>query len=599
MMNLPSRLIVQLATWFGVLWTGAVFAERMALPAFEKPEKVTVFVAKKFVTMDPAIPSASAVAIANGKILSVGRLEDLRPWLEKYPYEIDRRFEPYVVYPGFVDPHSHPLMGGITQTSLPLTYLPLPNAWGKPFPGVPDLKAAIQTLKDYSAAIADPNEMLLAWGYDTVAMKQTPDRKLLDEVSATRPILVWDYSEHNLFLNSAALSKYVTDVQAAKKIVGVGIDVDGSLNGQFLGVDASQYLMAFAGKDFLTPQRLEKAMLYSNDLAQQGGVTTTAELTFGLFDVEVEKALMNKFANSDVTSLRIVNVAYADPFISKYGDQAIQQVQALQKLNSDRLFFKGIKFFSDDAYLSNLMKLESPAYTDWHHGIMFYPTAEALAKAIEPWWKAGFAVHVHSNGNAGILNAVNALQILQDDKPRFDHRFTFEHLGLPNSMMVRKIKALGAIASVNPSYFYTRAGIQESALGSDRAAYATRVGDLVREGVVVALHSDNPVGQPLPLTEVWAVVNRQNLYTGDRKWAPAEAVTTEQAMRMVTIDAAYVIGMEDLIGSIEPGKFADFTILAEDPVETAKEKIKDIPIVGTVLGGRYIPTTETRKDRPY
>ena len=271
----------------------------------------------------------------------------------------------------------------------------------------------------------------------------------------------------------------------------------------------------------------------------------------------------------------------------------------MPKLNNDRLFFKGVKFFSDDAYLSNMMGLQNPAYTDWHKGIIFYSSAQSLEKAIRPWWNAGFAVHVHSNGNGGIANSLNALQMLQDEKPRFDHRFTLEHLGLPSSMMVRKVKELGAIASVNPSYFYTRAGVQVEDLGTDRASYATRTGNLVKEGVIVALHSDNPVGQPLPLKEVWAVVNRQNLYTGDRKWAPAEAVSVEQAMRMVTIDAAYVIGLENQVGSIEPGKFADFTILAEDPMTVLKEKIKDIAVTGTVLGGRFIPVSETRQPRPF
>ena len=581
------------------LFSSLVHAEPMVFMPMEKPQKITVYVAKKIVTMDPAVPEVSAVAVSEGKILSVGSLADLEPWLDKYPHEVNRQFADKIVYPGFVDPHSHPLMGGITQTSLPLTFLPLPNAWGRPFPGVPNLKAAIATLKQYSATISDPNELLLAWGYDIVAMKQVPDSAMLDEVSAIRPVMVWDYSEHNLFLNSVALKKYVPDSTAAKNIVGVGVNASGALTGQFIGVNASQYVMGFAGKDFLTPERLNKAMLYSNDLAQQGGVTTTAELTFGLFDVDIEKALMQKFTTSNATSLRIANVVYADPFIAKYGDKAIGEALALRALNTDRLFFKGVKFFSDDAYLSNMMGLQNPAYTDWHQGIIFYPDARSLEKAIRPWWNAGFAVHVHSNGNGGIANTLNALQILQDEKPRVDHRFTLEHLGLPTSMMVRKIKELGAIASVNPSYFYTRAGVQAGDLGTDRASYATRTGNLVKAGVIVALHSDNPVGQPLPLTEVWAVVNRQNLYTGARKWAPAEAVTVEQAMRMVTIDAAYAIGLENQIGSIEPGKFADFTILASDPMTVPKEKIKDIAVVGTVLGGRFIPVSETRQARPY
>lgn len=193
---------------------------------------------------------------------------------------------------------------------------------------------------------------------------------------------------------------------------------------------------------------------------------------------------------------------------------------------------------------------------------------------------------------------LNALQMLQDEKPRFDHRFTVEHLGVPTTAVVRKLKALGAVASVNPSYFYVRAGLSADGLGTDRESYATRVGALVREGITVALHSDTPVTPPAPLTQAWPVVNRQGLYTGDKKWAPAEAVTAEQAMKMITIDAAYVLGLESKVGYIEPGKYADFTVLAADPVTVPKEKIKDVPVVGTVLGGRYTPVSETKRERP-
>jgi len=579
--------------------SGTLATEIIDTPSASKPSLITVYVAKKIVTMDPAIPTATAVAVSDGKILSVGALVDLRPWLDKYPHKIDLQFQNKVLYPGFVDPHNHPLIGGVTQTSFPLTYLPLPNPWGKAFPGVPNLNAAIVKLREYSASISDPHQALLAWGYDIPAMKQLLNKRLLDGVSTIRPILVWDSSEHNIFLNSAAIKKYITDPEGAKKVIGVGFNAEGSLNGEFLGSNAAQYAMKLAGNDLLNLERLNKSMLYSNDLVQQGGITTTTEMTFGILDIDIETKLMQKFTSSDVTSLRISPVAYADSFVEKYGDKAVNQVKELQKLNTDRLFYKGVKFIGDDAYSSGTMMVENPAYTDWHQGVIFYPTPEIFAKVMEPWWNAGFQIHVHTNGNSGNANVLNALQLLQDEKPRFDHRFTLDHLGLPSSMMIRKIKALGAVASVNPAFFYTRAGIQVSEIGTDRISYATRVGDLVREGVIVGLHSDNPVSPPVPLTEAWAVVNRQNLYTGDRKWAPAEAVTVQEAMRMITIDAAYVIGMENKVGSIEPGKYADFTVLRDDPMSVPKEKIKDVEVIGTVLGGRFIPVTETNHQRPY
>ena len=597
MATILKRLLLVSASAF---FSGSALAtEFIDTPVAAKPTMITVYLAKKIVTMDPALPEAKAVAVSDGKIISVGSLADLKPWLDQYPHQINRQFESQVLYPGFIDPHNHPMLAGLTQTAFPLTYLPLPSPWGKAFPGVPNLKAAIAKLKEYSASIADPKEALLAWGYDIPAMKQVPNKQLLDEVSATRPVLVWDASEHTIFLNSAAIAKYLTNPDEVKKIPGVGVNADGSLTGEFLSSHATQYVLKNTGTDVMSPEKLSKGMLYANDQAQQGGITTTSEMTFGIFDIDFEMAVMKKFTSSDVTSLRISPVAMADNFVEKYGNQAVEKAKELQKLNTDRLLYKGVKFMGDDAYLSQTMMLENPGYTDGHHGTIFYPTPEAFKQAMQPWWNAGFQIHVHTNGNGGNQNVLNALQLLQDEKPRFDHRFTFEHFGVTSSMMIRKVKALGAVASVNPAYFYTRAGIQASSIGTDRISYATRVGDLVREGVIVALHSDNPVAPPLPLTMVWAVVNRQNLYTGDKQWAPAEAVTVQQAMRMVTIDAAYVMGLENKIGSIEPGKYADFVVLSDDPMTVPKEKIKDVPVIGTVMGGRYIPVTETNHSRPY
>ena len=567
-------------------------------PSMETPKNITVFVAKKIVTMDPSLPTATAVAVSDGKILSVGSLADLKPWTDRYPTKIDRQFADKVLYPGFVEAHGHPLLGGLTQTSLPLTYQPLPNPWGPAFPGVSNLKAAIEQLKKYSAQIKDPAELLLSWGYDVAAMGKVPDRQLLDEASTTRPMIIWDNSEHNMFLNSAAIARYKITGDAVKNIIGVGIDQAGNPNGQFLGASASKYILSVAGKDMISPAKIPRAMLYSNDLAQQNGITSTSDMAFGVIDMAMETEAMQAITSSKAASLRIVPVALADSFVAKYGDQAVDQVKALEKLNTDRLMFHGVKFIGDDAYFANTMKVDNPGYTDGHQGVIFYKSPQEFYQALKPWWDANLQIHVHSNGTGGNQNTLNALQLLQDSKPRFDHRFTLQHFGLPTTAMVMKVKALGAVASVNPAYFYTRAGIQAKDVGVDRISSATRVGYLNKIGVVVSLHSDNPVAPPRPLTEVWSVVNRLGLYTGDKQWAPAEAVSVADAMKMVTINAAYTVGIEDKVGTIEAGKYADFAVLGDDPQTVLPMKIKDVPVIATVLGGRVIPVSETKKERP-
>jgi len=562
-----------------------------------QPKEITVLVGKKVVTMDPALPEAQAVAIADGKVISVGTMEDLKPWLSKYPHTIDRRFADKVIYPGFVEAHGHPLIGGTTLTRPPLTYLPLPSPYGATFPGVKTQEAALAQLKKYSDEMANPTDLLVSWGYDLSAIGKTLNKEILDTISTTRPIVVWDSSEHNSFANTAALKKFNITGTDANKVLGAKIAADGTPTGEFYGVLASTFLLSPVMETLLTPEQALQNFQYVSDLSQQNGITTMSELDFGAMNIDNEHKLFAKFSASPVASQRTVLVSNNLLFTEQYGSDAPEKVKELEANSNDMLIFRGVKFFSDDAYLANTMMVQNPAYVDWHEGVIFNKTPQDFAEALWPWWNAGMHIHVHSNGTIGNEYTASALQLLQDRKPRFDHRFTFEHYGLSSSMNVRKIKQLGAVVSVNPSYVYARAHIQKDSLGSDRASVATRLGNLVKEGVVTSMHSDTPVTAPLPLHHVWFAVTRSELYTGKTE-APAEKITPYQAMRMVTIDAAYTLGVEDRVGSIEPGKYADFTILAEDPQTVAAQHIKDIKVIATVLGGKSTLTSETKKRRP-
>lgn len=123
-MGAIATSIFLIATW--ALAASAQAVQLLDTPPVPKPTAITVFVAKKVVTMDPW-PEATAIAVSDGRILSVGSLEDLKPWTGKYPTTVDRQFADKVIYPGFVEPHAHPLLAGRLYSQPLLTPLPVPN----------------------------------------------------------------------------------------------------------------------------------------------------------------------------------------------------------------------------------------------------------------------------------------------------------------------------------------------------------------------------------------------------------------------------------------------------------------------------------------
>jgi predicted amidohydrolase YtcJ len=551
---------------------------------------ITVFVAKKIITMDPAWPTATAVAVKDGKILSVGSLEDLKPWLTKFPYKIDKTFEQKIMMPGFIEPHAHPLIGGTAMSRPLLTYLSVPNPYGSPFPGVKTKAEALGMLKKYVSEQKDPTKPLITWGYDIIAMGSPLDANELDKVSTTLPLLVWDASEHIVFTNTATLKAFhITSNDST--IEGVKLNKDGQPNGQFYGVPAAVFILKKALAITMTAQDYYNNVKFLMDLSHRNGITTTTELTFGIIDFPLEHQLYNKYFNNPKTPMRLVAITDAVSASHYKNDQAVNFVKDLQNQSTDKLTFKGVKFFSDDAFVSLNMMIENPGYIDGHQGQYITPPTK-LTSAMLPWWNAGFNIHVHSNGNSGNASTINALYQLMQQKPRFDHRFSVEHYGISTPAMAKELKQLGGVVSANPNYLYARAELNEPQLGTDRADTATAFNTLVNAGVPTSIHSDTPVAPPEPLKEVWMVVNRFGL--SGKVHGPAERIGIDQALRMITIDAAYTIGMDDKLGSITPGKLADFTILDQDPYTTPATEIKDIPVWGTVVGGIIYPATDYR-----
>lgn len=563
-----------------------VLAAGAAQISAQESDDVTVYVAKKVITMDPGAPYATAVAVQGGRVAAVGSLADMDAWIERFGATIDRTFADKVLVPGFIAAHEHPIVAANTITRRPLiAYYSTPNPFGPDIEGVRTKEEALARLREFAESNRADVSTIFTWGYDVIAMGGHLTKEDLDTVSTKRPVLIWDASVHFAYSNTAFLKERGITAEDAGVIAGIELGPDGEPNGQFLAVEAA----AFA----LTPE-IEKSMADMRPsldtitaLNRQAGITTTTDLAFGAINRAFEEAYIPKYYNDPATPQRIVIVADAATYTKDFNEAAISAVQQLAERNTDKVIFSGVKFFADDAFLGLAMALRPPGYLDPNLRGIWNTPPERMVEAMAPWWEAGFRIHIHTNGDASQQAVIAALDEMQERHPRFDHRFTFEHFGLSTPAQIRKMATLGATASVNPSYVYLRGELNAQYIGADRAALAARLNTLVAHGVPTAIHSDLPVSPADPLLMMWTAVNRYG--QSGEVLGPGERVSAEQALRMVTIDAAYMLGMDDKIGSIVPGKFADFTVLELDPLGVPSGRIRDIAVWGTVFGGDKFP----------
>jgi predicted amidohydrolase YtcJ len=331
----------------------------------------------------------------------------------------------------------------------------------------------------------------------------------------------------------------------------------------------------------LAPQIAPGVALMENYL-HAAGVTTAAEPGgLPLFYKQQMQILTD-----EGSPLRFYYIPDGRSLAKKFQGRALLDAteKALLPPEGNVRFLPGhVKLFSDGAMFSQLMQMET-GYLDGHQGEWLMEKS-IFEQAFRTYWDEGYQIHIHQNGDKGLQRIIDVLSDNLARNPRQDHRTTIVHFGFSSSQQVKALADLGAIVSANPYYTialaetYSRVGI-----GPKRAATMVRLGEVVKQGITVSLHSDMPMAPGKPLFLMWAAVNRMT--DSGRVYAASQALTPMQALRAVTLDAAYTLRLEDELGSISTGKRADFTILEQHPLEIAKTKIKDIGVAATVVEGK-------------
>jgi predicted amidohydrolase YtcJ len=543
---------------------------------------MVVYTAKKFITMEPAMPEATAVAVADGRIVAVGTLQTLQVWMDASDSTIDRSLEGKIVMPGFIDPHVHPSLPAV------LTQFPFlaPDGWSLPtgeFPGATNPQAYEARLKVLVAAHDNPAVPFIAWGYHPLWHGEVY-RPQLNEWFPDTPVMLWHRSFHELVGNDAALA--MLDITEADTQGNHESDWDQGHfweNGLKVIVPKLPFLFA--------PERFGKGMKNFLEMIHQGGVTTVLDMGTGVFgDPAGEIAMVRQVTESSNAPSRIIMTPIITDFLArgKTPAQAMEEIEQWRQGNSRRVMVENhFKLMMDGAIFSGLSQMGPPGYLDGHQGQWMAPL-EVTAEWAGAFWLAGYQLHAHTNGDKSAAAFIELLRALQNEHARPDHRFTLEHFAYSTEDQSRQLKALGAVVSANPYYHYILSDIySEQWLGPDRGSQMVRLGSLERLGVPFALHSDSPMAPLSPLTLAYNATNRVTI-NGNLS-GPKERISLDAAMRAITIDAAWIMGWENEIGSIRAGKRADFTVLESDPYQVGARGLRDMAVWGTVFEGEVHP----------
>lgn len=556
---------------------------------------VTVFVAKRIITMDPTRPTATTVAVRDGRILAVGSLDDVVPWLAAGRYSVDKRFKDKVLMPGLIDPHMHPLLGALQFGATWIT----PEPWdvmGEKTPATVGHEAYVKALKAAFAAAPKTAPMFITWGYSG-SFHGHMSRALLDTISNSYPIFVWHRSTHEAYFNTPMLGYLETRGLTEAKVRGnPQIDWD---KGHFVEDGFFKTAVPALADFLLAPSRVDQGFAKVRDYLTFNGVTTVADMSTGVTSWDLELGALRRTFDRDDSPVRVRLTPDAGALgaVLKSADAAFAFIGKAGEKNTGHLFTNGaVKLFADGAFFSQAMQLLPPGYIDGHQGEWITQPAP-LEELARRYWNAGYQIHVHTNGDAGAKTVLDILERLEDQKPRADHRFTLEHYGYATDGLNRRVAQLGAQVSANPFYLYDLGdNYAEVGLGPDRAARMTPLGGLVRRGVPVALHSDFAMAPAAPLFLAWTAITRQTM--SGKVFGPEERLTLDQAMKAITIDAAYILHLEDRLGSIETGKLADFTVLEQDPYTVGAAGLRNIKVWGTVYEGRVAQAKAAKRTAP-
>ena len=542
---------------------------------------ITIYPARKVITMNVRRPEASHVAVRDGWILGAGTLDELAGW---GVHEVDDRFADKVIMPGLVEGHCHSREGsGWDETYVGFYDRTDPDR--VVHPGLKSIDEVVGRLQEAERALPDAEEPLLAWGLDPLFFG---GRRMvaadLDRVSTTRPVLVLHQSGHIVNANRELMRR--AGIGRDTNVMGVMKDAGGDPTGELQGPALRSILYRAVGPDRAVSFGNPRGLRRFARSARLAGVTTATDLANDLPEDTVARQV--EVTSDDHYPLRIVPAFFG---MSRPAPEGVEWVRSLIPRSNERLRYGLVKLVLDGSIQGFTARLKWPGYYNGAENGLWYIDPDELPNLLGTYHRAGLQVHIHTNGDQATEAAIDAIERVLRTDPDPDARFTLQHCQMAHDAHFRRMARLGICVNLFANHLYYW-GDQHYALtmGPERAERMDAAGSAQRFGVAYSIHSDAPVTHLAPLFTAWCAVNRRTS-TG-RVLGIGERVSVADALHAVTIGAAFTLKLDAEIGSIECGKRADFAILEDDPLAVDPASLHEVPVWGTVVGGRVFPNAE-------
>lgn len=520
-----------------------------------KPDVDAVYYNGKVYTVDSAFSVVSAFAVKDGKLFATGSDEVMLKLDACERIDLQGKF----VYPGFIDPHCHFYGYGVD----------LAKIW---LGGTTSFAAIIDTLIQKKESRFMGWVFGRGWDQNDWEVKTYPDNRMLDSLFPDVPVYLLRIDGHAALVNSKALQ--LAGITADTKVEGGEIvKVKGKLTGLLID-NALPLVSAFIPE----PSTSLKAQALTNAQKNCFAVGLTGIGDAGLSPETIE--LIDSLQKRKELKMRYNAIVLWNGSSAAY-------YKRKGKVLTERLNVRSFKLYADGALGSRGACL-THEYNDQpgHFGYMLY-TMDSLKQAVKDAAETGFQLVVHCIGDSA--NRVMLQLYAEALQEKNNYRWRIEHAQVVNAEDRHYFSDFSIIPSVQPTHATSDMYWAEDRLGKSRMSAAYSYQSLLKAAGLVANGSDFPVEDINPLYGFYAAVSRKDQQGNPvQGFLPEEALTREQALRGMTIWAAYAAFEENVKGSLEAGKFADFVILDKDLMKAEDKELYKIKVLATYLNGENV-----------